>query len=192
MVWYGVHAVGHYCAAMDSVEDSSREERSIALNMDSVPPDNSSREERSTALNADTAGNHAERARGQRLLYENVTKSIIDAFYTVYNKLGFGFLESVYCDALVYELEKRGHRVAREFLVPVFYDGRAIARYRIDLVVDNVVVVELKSTEVLHPSDRRQLLNCLKATPLEVGLLVHFGPSPKFYRLVASKEFRRG
>jgi hypothetical protein len=85
--------------------------------------DDSSSRTASTASNAEKAGNSAEKARVEPLLHENVTKSIIDAFFAVYNKLGFGFLESVYCAALAYELRKRGHRVAREFAVPVFYDG---------------------------------------------------------------------
>ena len=153
--------------------------------------DDSSSTKAPTALNAEKAGNSAEKARVEPLLYENITKAIIDAFFAVYNKLGFGFLESVYCAALAYELRKRGHRVAREIAVPVFYDGHEIAKYRIDFVVDNAVVIEVKSTEVLNPRARRQLMNCLKATPLEVGLLLHFGPEPKFQRLVASKEFRR-
>ena len=153
--------------------------------------DHSSQNQASTVGNAERAGNSAEKARVETLLHEEVTKAIIDAFFAVYNKLGFGFLESVYCAALAYELRKRGHRVVRELSVPVFYDGHPIARYRIDFVVDDVVVVEVKSTDVLSPRGRRQLMNCLKATPLEVGLLLHFGPEPKFQRIVASKEFHR-
>lgn len=151
----------------------------------------SSGEKELLALSAEPAGNSAETARVEPLLHEALSKAIIDAFFAVYNKLGFGFLESVYCAARAYELRKRGHRVAREFAVPVLYDGREIARNRIDFVVDDLIVVEVKSTEVLNPRARRQLMNCLRATPLEVGLLLHFGPEPKFHRLVASKEFYR-
>lgn len=136
----------------------------------------------STAFNDERAGKGQGKAR-KKLLHAEVTQAIIDAFFAVYNKLGFGFLENVYCGALILELRRRGHSVAREVLVPVFYDGVVVARYRMDLVVDDCVVVEVKSTEVLNPNDQRQLLNYLRATPLEVGLLLHFGPRPKFYRV---------
>ena len=85
-------------------------------------------------------------------------------------------------------LRRRGHSVAREVLIPVFYEGVVVARYRMDLIVDDCVIVEVKSTEVLNPNDQRQLLNYLRATPLEVGLLLHFGPRPKVHRVAAPNE----
>jgi GxxExxY protein len=136
-------------------------------------------------MNDETAGNCPETAQREKLLYESVSKGVIDAFFAVYNKLGFGFLENVYCGALAIELRGRGQRVARELLVPVFYNGQRVAKYKMDFVVDECVVVEVKSAELLNPSDQRQLLNYLRATPLQVGLLLHFGPKPKFYRLFA-------
>ena len=145
----------------------------------------------STDLNAEKARNCTERAPKQQLpalVHEKITRSIIDAFYAVYNKLGFGFFERVYCAALMLELRRLGHRVAREVDVPVFYDGQPIATYRIDFIVDDVIVIEVKSTERLNPNDRRQLVNCLHATPLEVGLLLHFGPRPKHYRVFAPNK----
>jgi len=141
----------------------------------------------SPAFNDETAGKGQETA-GKKLLYADVTQAIIDAFFAVYNKLGFGFLENVYVGALVLELRRRGHSVAREVLVPVFYDGVIVARYRMDLVVDDCVVVEVKSTEVLNPNDQRQLLNYLRATPLEVGLLLHAGPRPRVHRVASPNE----
>ena len=141
----------------------------------------------STAFNDETAGKGQETAR-KKLLYADVTQAIIEAFFVVYNKLGFGFLENVYVGALVFELRRRGHSVAREVLVPVFYDGVIVARYRMDLVVDDCVVVEVKSTEFLNPNDQRQLLNYLRATPLEVGLLLHAGPRPKVHRVASPNE----
>jgi len=157
----------------------------------SLSDDGSSDERPSTVENAEGAGNPAETPRIQKLLHDGVTRPIIGAFYSVYNKLGYGFLENVYCGALMLVLQRSGHRVAREVSVPVFFDDVQVAKYRIDFVVDHSVVVEVKSTEVLNPNNRRQLLNCLRATPLEVGLLLHFGPKPNFYRLIASQEFRR-
>jgi GxxExxY protein len=151
--------------------------------------DASAPEEPSTILNAEAAGKGTEKARIE-LLHKGVSESIIGAFYDVYNIFGYGFLESPYCGALVIELRRRGHRVGREIPVPVLYKGVQVATYRIDLLVDNAVIVEVKSTEHLNPNDQRQLLNYLRATPIEVGLLLHFGPKPKFYRLVASHSFR--
>lgn len=122
------------------------------------------------------------------MLYQELTKSIIACFYAVYDALGFGFLENVYCGALVLELRRRGHKVSREVHTPVYYRGVEVARYRIDFVVDDAVVIEVKSTELLNPNDIRQLLNYLRATPFTVGLLLHFGPKPKFKRLVSTRE----
>lgn len=150
--------------------------------------EDSSAENASSNSNAEAAGNGAETARIGKLLYEDITRSIIAAFYAVFNKLGYGFLENVYCAALTIELRRRGHKVAREVTVPVFYDSQQIARYRADFVVDDVVILEVKSTALLNPNDKRQLLNCLRATPLEVGLLLHFGPKPEFHRIVASQK----
>jgi len=117
------------------------------------------------------------------LLEERLTHSIIGAFFQVYNRLGFGFLESVYVQALERELRARGLRVGREVAVRIYYDGVELCQYRIDMVVNERVVVEAKSTYDLHRAAARQVLNCLRATNLEVGLLLHFGPEPKFFRL---------
>lgn len=120
------------------------------------------------------------------LIDEQLTESVIGAFYEVYNALGFGFLEQVYTTALERELRARGHVVDREVWVPVFYKGDLISRQRIDMVVDERLVVEAKSTQDLHKFAPRQVYNYLRATRLEVGLLVHFGPEPAFYRLIHS------
>jgi GxxExxY protein len=150
--------------------------------------DGSSDGERPTAIDADEAGHCADKARTEELLHSEVTGGVIGSFYTVYDKFGYGFLENVYCGALGVELRRRGHRVSRELLTPIFYEGVQIARYRMDFVVDDVVVLEVKSTELLNPNDKRQLLNYLRATRFNVGLLLHFGPKPKFCRLVSSEE----
>ena len=113
-----------------------------------------------------------------------ITRDVIGAFYEVYNELGFGFLEFVYSIALEKELLKRGRTVAREVSVPVIYKGEIIANQRVDMVVDDKVMVELKSTEILHRRAGRLTLNYLRATPLEVALLLHFGPEARFYRFV--------
>jgi GxxExxY protein len=122
------------------------------------------------------------------LIERQLTESVIGGFYAVYNSLGFGFLEQVYMAALERELRARGHVVGREVWVPVHYEGDEVARQRIDMVVDERLVVEAKSTLDLHKSARRQVYNYLRATRLEVGLLLHFGPEPAFYRLVHTHQ----
>jgi len=125
----------------------------------------------------------------QRLLvYESLTRSIIGAFFEVYNHLGSGFVESVYVAALERELIARGHRVAREVSVRVFYKGEPIAWQRIDMLVDEKVIVEAKATPQLALMARLQLRNYLRATRLEVGLLLHFGPTAQFFREYSKKD----
>jgi GxxExxY protein len=112
-------------------------------------------------------------ARG-KLIEERLTQSIIGAFYEVYNSLGFGLLENLYVVALQRELRGRGHQAAREVWVPVWYKRELLGRQRLDLVVDEKVVVEVKSTVELHPAAIRQCHSYLKASKLELGLVLHF------------------
>jgi GxxExxY protein len=119
-------------------------------------------------------------------LEERLTRSVIAAFYRIYTLLGYGFLEGVYAAALERELRRRGHRVRREVGVRVYCDGVAVAWQRIDMIVDDVLIVEIKSTAELSRAARRQLLNYLSSTRLEIGLLLHFGPRPKVHRYVSS------
>jgi GxxExxY protein len=119
------------------------------------------------------------------LIEQERTESIIGGFYEVYSTFGFGFSESVYAAALEKELRLRGHKVAREVLIRVYYKGEVIARQRMDMLVDDVVVVENKTSRSLVPRGGRQLYNYLRASKLEVGLLLHYGPKPKFLRLFA-------
>jgi GxxExxY protein len=122
-------------------------------------------------------------ARGE-LIHERTTHSVIGAFFQVYNALGFGFLEAVYASALERELRDRGHKVGREVLAPVRYKGELVARQRLDMLVDEKLVVEVKSTYELHGAAPRQVYNYLRGTGLRLGLLLHFGPTPKFYRIL--------
>jgi len=122
-----------------------------------------------------------------QLIEEQLTHSVIGAFYDVYNTLGFGFLEQVYMSALERDLRVKGHAVGREVYVPVFYKGDEISRQRIDMVIDQRVLIEAKSTFELHKSAKRQVYNYLRSTRLQVGLLLHFGPEPCFYPLVFSR-----
>jgi len=117
------------------------------------------------------------------LVEGDLTNSIINAFHEAYNTLDFGFVEPVYSSALEYELRNRDHRVQRELRVPVFYKGRRIAWQRLDMVVDGRVAVEIKALEVLPSSATRQLRSYLRATRLEVGLMLNFGRHPQHFRL---------
>ncbi|HUF25840.1 MAG TPA: GxxExxY protein [Gemmatimonadaceae bacterium] len=118
------------------------------------------------------------------LVREELTHSVIGAFYEVYNTLGFGFLERIHVAALERELLARGHRVGREIGVIVMYKGEALGFQRLDMIVDDILVVEIKSTCELHKGATRQVYNYLRATHLEIGLLLHFGPEPKIRRLI--------
>ena len=113
-----------------------------------------------------------------------LTESIIGAFFEVYNVLGTGFLEACYSRAMAVELKSRGHEVAPEAPVDIHYKGTRIGFHRIDLLVDQNVVVEIKASDLLAKNAEKQLLHYLKGSGLRVGLLLHFGPEPKFFRRV--------
>ena len=132
------------------------------------------------------------RRRTSTLKYGELTGKILNAFYDVYNHLGYGFLESVYENALAHELRKRGHRVIQQAPINVQYDDIVVGKYFADMLVDNKVVIELKIAERISDAHVAQLINYLKATELEVGLLLNFGPKPEFRRKVftQSKKIR--
>ena len=124
------------------------------------------------------------------LIEVELTRSVIGAFFEVYNTLGFGFFEHLYVMAVERELFARGHRVVRQVGVCIMYKGEELGTHRIDMLVDGKLVVETKSTYELHKAAHRQVYNYLKATNLEVGLLLHFGPEPKFYRFVSTNTLK--
>jgi GxxExxY protein len=126
-----------------------------------------------------------------KLIHDSLSYSVIGAFFEVYHTLGFGFLEHVYVASLTRELHDRGHDVGREVSVPVLYKGEEVARQRLDMIVDGKLVVETKSSRTLHEGAVRQVGNYLRATTLELGLLLHFGPQPKFYRVICSNPAAR-
>ena len=121
-------------------------------------------------------------------LEPETTKHVIGAFFDVYNTLGFGFLERVYADALELELLSRARRVRREASIPVWYKGNRLSPQRVDMIVDERVVLEIKSTHQLPPTAERQLLNYVRASTVCIGMLLHFGPRPRFYRKVHSDK----
>ena len=127
----------------------------------------------------------------ERLLQEELSQSILGGFFEVYNGLGPGYLECLHLAALERELMLRGHRVAREIAVRVFYKGYEIGSQRLDMVVEDAIVIEAKSTPELHKNETRQLFSYLRATNFEVGLLLHFGREPHFYRVVCENRLKQ-
>lgn len=123
--------------------------------------------------------------------YSHITDKIIHCFYTVYNTLGYGFLEKVYANALALELRRQGIKVVREAEIKIYYGGEEVGEYSADLLVADVVIVETKATRQLAQENEAQLLNYLKATPYEVGLLLNFGPKPEIKRKLYDNE-RKG
>lgn len=116
------------------------------------------------------------------LKHASLTKQILKAFYDVYNTLGYGFLERIYQNALYFELQNRGFVVEAQKKIQVYYKGREVGDYFADLVVNNVVILELKAAECIVDAFESQLTNYLKATNIEVGLLLNFGKKPEFRR----------
>jgi len=114
--------------------------------------------------------------------YSELTDKIIEAFYCVYHELGFGFLESVYQNALYLELLKRGFRVEAQKAINVYYQTQLVGKYRADLIVDDLIILELKAADYLVHENELQLINYLKSTDKEVGLLLNFGVKPEIRR----------
>ena len=118
------------------------------------------------------------------LLHSDLTENIINAFYEVYNTLGYGFLEKVYENALFYELELRGLKAEKQKPINVHYKKKSVGEYFCDIIVDNKVILELKACKKLDSEHVLQLMNYLKATDIEVGLLLNFGEEPEFKRRI--------
>jgi|SRR5690625_2158976 len=119
-----------------------------------------------------------------KISHKKLTDNIIKTFYDVYNELGYGFLEKVYQNAMFIELKSRGFQVEAQKQIKVFYKHFKVGEYYADLIVDDLVILELKAAEVIVKEFEWQLLNYLRATPIEVGLLLNFGKKPEFRRKV--------
>jgi GxxExxY protein len=120
--------------------------------------------------------------------HAELTDAILRSFYKVYNGLGQGFLEKVYENALLIELQKAGLKVETQHPIAVLYDGQIVGEYYADLIVADLVIVELKAAAVLDRAHEAQLLNYLRATDIEVGLLLNFGARPEFKRKVFTND----
>jgi GxxExxY protein len=118
------------------------------------------------------------------LLHRETSEAIIRSFFHTYNRLGMGFLESVYQRALALELRINGHGVIEEAPVTVYYRGMVVGHFRSDLLVDNTVMLELKAAKRIHSRHYLQLHNALRASTVELGLLLNFGLKPEFKRII--------
>lgn len=123
-----------------------------------------------------------------QLLEKDTTELIIKCFYKVYNELGFGFLEKVYENALLLELTNSGLYCVKQKPIKVYYYEAIVGNYFADIIVNNSVIIELKAAESLVEEHELQLINYLKATDIELGLLLNFGRKPQFSRKVFSNE----
>ena len=125
------------------------------------------------------------------LQHRDLTDKIIGLFYDVYNELGHGFLESVYEHSLLIALSSAGTRVECQVPICVWFRGHLVGEFRADLVVEKKVLLELKAVRTIDEAHEKQLLNYLRATEIEVGLLLNFGVKPQFRRLVYENERKK-
>src|SRR5829696_2468589 len=123
--------------------------------------------------------------------YAVLTQKIIGVFYEVYNELGTGFLESVYQKSLALALESAGLKLFSRIDIPVWFRGHQVGKFEADLLVEKCVLLELKATRALDSTHQAQLLNYLRATDIEVGLLLNFGPKPEFKRVAYDNSRKR-
>ena len=122
------------------------------------------------------------------LKHRDITQGIIECYYSVYNELGYGFLEKVYEKSLEIELKSKGFNVEVQKPIHVYYKDVSVGAYFADMVVEGLVILELKAASSLMPQHEAQLINYLKATNIEVGLLLNFGLQPEFKRKVYSNK----
>lgn len=124
-------------------------------------------------------------------LHSEITGEILNAFYDVYNELGYGFLERVYKKALYKELKKRGFDCSTERSIPVYYQGELVGDCYADIIIENKIIIELKAIKQILPEHEAQLMNYLRATDAEVGLLLNFGPTPQKRRIVFTNDRKK-
>jgi len=125
------------------------------------------------------------------LKYFALTQTIIGVYFEVYNELGTGFLESVYQESLALALESAGLKVYSRIDIPVWFRGHQVGQFEGDLLVEKCVLLELKAARALGSAHQAQLLNYLRATEIEVGLLLNFGPKPEFKRVAYDNSRKR-
>jgi GxxExxY protein len=117
-------------------------------------------------------------------LHKRESDAILKIYYEVYNTLGYGFLEKVFQNAMCLELKNQGYHVEIHKQIKVYYKGIVVGEYYADLLIDETIILELKACECLMDAHKAQLINYLKATNIEVGLLLNFGEKPEFKRFI--------
>ena len=122
--------------------------------------------------------------------HRNITNLVLKSFYKVYNTLGYGFLERVYENALLIELRKQGLSARKQESIKVYYEEEVVGDYFADIIVNEKVILELKASKSLCEEHEAQLINYLKATNIEVGLLLNFGLQPQFERKLFDNEYK--
>jgi GxxExxY protein len=124
-------------------------------------------------------------------LHKSLSDSILKAYYEVYNELGYGFLEKVYQNALYIELKSQGFKMEAQKQIKVYYKSQMVGEYFADLIIDDSITLELKACECLMDEHQAQLLNYLKATKVEIGILLNFGTIPEFKRLIYTNDRKK-
>jgi GxxExxY protein len=124
----------------------------------------------------------------EQFLHADLTHAIIGTFYEVYNELGHGFLESVYENALAIALRSKGFEVHQQIAIPVWFRGTKVGDFDADMLVNKLILLELKTARAIEQAHLAQLMNYLKATEIEVGLVLNFGPKPEFKRAVFGND----
>ena len=125
------------------------------------------------------------------MLHEDITEKIIAAFFMVYNTLGYGFLEKVYENSLIIKLKQLGFSVEKQKNIKVYFEEHIVGEYFADLIINKKVIIEIKAVEKLCDEHKFQLINYLKATNMEVGLLLNFGKKPEFKRVIFTNECKK-
>ena len=123
--------------------------------------------------------------------HQELSAKIIGIYYNVYNELGYGFLEKVYQNAMVIELKSKGFEVEEQKKLQVFYKKNVVGEYIPDIIVNETIVLELKCVEYMVEAHHNQLLNYLKATNCEIGLLLNFGKDPQFIRKILTNDYKK-
>ena len=126
-----------------------------------------------------------------KYLHQDLTEKIIKSFYKVYNTLNYGFLERVYENALIIELKKNNLQIQKQKPIKVYYENETVGDYITDIVVEDKVIIEIKALEKLREENELQLINYLKATEIEIGLLINFGKVPEVRRKIFTNDRKK-
>ncbi|MBN1632768.1 MAG: GxxExxY protein [Ignavibacteria bacterium] len=124
----------------------------------------------------------------EKYIHQELTEKVIKYYYKIYNTLGFGFLEKVYEKSLILELTKNGIFFEKQKPIKIYYDSEIVGDYIADIIVENKIILEIKATEILKEEHELQLINYLKATQIELGLLLNFGKVPEIRRKIFTND----